>query len=234
MMHEFFSVDKPISDPNFAKKLQELDLYYKSCLEEMDRIERLLKNKKSEEEALLNITNAHAETTKKNSDLINKNNGLTNAISEGNTILADLDNCILNKNKELKLYSDLTEEISALQKEKDNIMAYNKANKVEKDDLSYIRLQIDLAKTHLSELEKKSKEVVDDMNEKRLLADKFDRDMDRPTKILAEIKQTELSVQTTLQATKDLIEKENIRPGSIVDFIRKAQAKYPKIDLLNI
>lgn len=233
-MHEFFSVDKPIADPTFVKKLQELDLYYKSCLGEMDRIERLLKNKKTEEEALLNITNALAEIRKENSDLLNKNNGLTNAISENNNILSDLDNRILNKNKELKLFSDLTEEISVLQKEKDNIMAYNKANKIEKDDLSYIRLQIDLAKTHLSELEKQSKSVVDDMNAKRLLAEKFDRDLERPTKILEDIKQTELAVSTALQATKDLIEKENSKPGSIVDFIRKAQAKYPKIDLLNI
>jgi chromosome segregation ATPase len=230
----FISNNDRVIDPAFKEKLEQLNNFYEYAKSEVSRITALLNSKKDEESEFLKLKSSITTLANEHKSLLAKNDNLTIEIQNKNQMLVDIESDIVKKDAQNKKRDDLSVEISTLEKEKNEIIQFNRMNKIEKDDLEYVKKQTDLLKGHLLTLEQKKNDLTYQIKEKEKFAQRFDRDLEKPQRILQEIKDTELSVKTTHDATIALLEEEKKKPESIAAYIRKLQKKYPNIDFLNI
>ena len=135
MFEEFFKIEKITPNPDLKKKMEELFNLYSYCEGEVARIKVILEKTQDKHNEIIEQENKYNELLSKvqeNEEKL-KQQGLE--IENRKQVLIDLNNELKRKDDLNKIKEDLTLEIESLLKEKDEIVAFNRQNKIEKEDL---------------------------------------------------------------------------------------------------
>ncbi len=211
MYDEFLNNRNSVIDVLAESKVKEMNLYCQQLNDEIKRLESRITALHTQELELIAMEQKCQALEAKYATTLEQDKTIKLQIAEADGQLASLTNQIEQKTEELATFTVLSKEVTELQCEKQDILAFIELNHISKDEVKLVTIIQREAQVRVLE-----------------------RDMELPTKTLAEAKQLKAEADSIFEQLKIERELDASRHGTIGSYITKLQKKHPKIDFLNV